>query len=174
MTSARVATPDELADLPAIEAAGDALFTRLGMVLPAETVSVEQLAAAPLVLVTGRPVNGFATVEAMDGDAHLAQLSVLPDHGRRGLGTTLVEAAVAWAERAGYPAVTLTTFADIPWNGPFYARLGFTVIPEDELTPTLRTVRQRQREIGLDDLAPRVAMRRPVGAEVSRPGGGRR
>jgi GNAT superfamily N-acetyltransferase len=174
MTSARVATRSELADLPAIEAAGDALFAQRGLVLPAQTVTVEQLAAGDLVLVTGRPVNGFAMVEAMDGDAHLAQLSVHPDHGRQGLGTSLVEAAVAWAERAGYPAITLTTFADVPWNGPFYARLGFTVVPEEELTPTLRTARARQRELGLDDLAARVAMSRPVGARVSPPGGGRR
>jgi hypothetical protein len=28
--------------------------------------------------------------------------------------------------RRRYPAVTLTTFRDVPWNAPFYTRLGFS------------------------------------------------
>ena len=156
----RVAAPDELAALPAIEAAGDAMFAALGLTMPAETVSVEQLAAAPLVLVTGQPVNGFALVDVLDGAAHLGQLSVHPDHGRQGLGTGLLAAAAAWAQQAGYPAMTLTTFADVPWNGPFYRRHGFVVLDETELTPGLRATREHERAAGLDGLAPRAAMRR--------------
>ena len=34
-----------------------------------------------------------------------------------------------WAAGNGYASVTLTTFRDVPWNMPFYERLGFRVIP---------------------------------------------
>jgi hypothetical protein len=34
--------------------------------------------------------------------------------------------------------VTLTTFRDIPWNAPFYARLGFHELTDCELTPALQ------------------------------------
>jgi hypothetical protein len=31
----------------------------------------------------------------------------------------------AWAQRHGLAALTLTTFTDVPWNMPYYERLGF-------------------------------------------------
>jgi N-acetylglutamate synthase-like GNAT family acetyltransferase len=55
----------------------------------------------------------------------LEQLSVLPDYGRRGLGRTLVESAMAEAARRGYDSISLRTFAAVPWNGPFYRSCGF-------------------------------------------------
>jgi hypothetical protein len=36
---------------------------------------------------------------------------------------------------AGYPAVTLRTFRDVPWNGPFYLRRGFAVVDSAALSP---------------------------------------
>ena len=67
------------------------------------------------------------------GGAHLAQLSVQPDHGRRGLGRALLRAACEWALGHGYDELTLTTYRDVPWNGPFYASEGFVEIgPADD------------------------------------------
>jgi hypothetical protein len=63
-----------------------------------------------------------------------------------------------WAEERGYLAVTLTTFRDVPWNMPFYARLGFEEIPAATLTPALRSVLEDEARRGLDP-ARRVAMR---------------
>jgi hypothetical protein len=65
-----------------------------------------------------------------------------------------------WAGANGYPAVTLTTFRDVPWNGPFYARLGFRVL--DDLPAGLEAIRQHEKDIGDDDFGPRVAMRRDL------------
>jgi hypothetical protein len=53
--------------------------------------------------------------------------------------------------------MTLTTFRDVPWNGPYYAALGFEVI--DDLSPELAAMREHERAIGDDDFGPRVAMR---------------
>ena len=74
-------------------------------------------------------------------------------------------AVCAWAATAGYRAVTLTTFRDVPFNMPFYARLGFEVIPHDELTAELRLVVDDETRRGLDPTR-RVAMRRWCGVEA--------
>jgi hypothetical protein len=55
--------------------------------------------------------------------------------------------------------VTLATFRDVPWNGPFYARRGFVAVPMHELSPGLRDLVDLERSRGLrTDL--RVIMRR--------------
>jgi len=116
----------------------------------------DHLAQAALVLVTGDPPVGFVCVGLVDGLPHIWQLSVHPDHGRRGLGRALVQAACRWARAEGFEAVTLTTYRDVPWNGPFYASLGFVTV--DALAPGLAAVRQHEREVGDDAFGPRVAM----------------
>jgi GNAT superfamily N-acetyltransferase len=110
-------------------------------------------------LASDTPV-GFAHVEVLEPNAaHLEEVDVHPDHGRRGLGKRLVVEVCRWAEEQGYSAVTLTTFRDVPWNMPFYARLGFEEIPTAALTPALKSVVQDEARRGLDP-ARRVAMRR--------------
>ena len=108
-------------------------------------------------MVTGDPPAGFVCVELVDGVPHIWQLAVHPDCGRRGLGRALVEAACRRARAEGFAAITLTTFRDVHWNGPFYRSLGF--IPTDDLTPGLAAIRAHERTIGDDDFGPRVAMR---------------
>jgi len=65
--------------------------------------------------------------------AHLEQVSVDPAYTGQQLGRLLVEQAVAWARGHDYPAITLTTFTDVAWNGPWYTRLGFSAV--EPLTP---------------------------------------
>ena len=103
---------------------------------------------------------GFAHVELLEPSvAHLEEIDVHREHGRRGLGKRLVMAVCAWAATTGCRAVTLTTFRDVPFNMPFYARLGFEVIPPEELSSALRAVVEDETRRGLDP-ARRVAMRR--------------
>ena len=42
----------------------------------------------------------------------------------------------------GYERLSLTTYRDLPWNGPFYRSLGFA----EESSPEPFEVRQRERE----------------------------
>jgi putative acetyltransferase len=103
---------------------------------------------------------GFAHVEILEPSvAHLEEIDVHPEHGRRGLGKRLVMDVCLWAATAGYRAVTLTTFREVPFNMPFYARLGFEVIPSEELSSALRVAVEDETRRGLDP-ARRVAMRR--------------
>lgn len=108
----------------------------------------------------------YLLVEAVDGDALLEQVSVHPDHAHRRLGSSLIDVAAAWARRHALVALTLTTFAQVPWNGPYYERLGFRIVPDTEWGAGLRNVRRAEAARGLDRW-PRVVMRRPLDSSVS-------
>ncbi|MYU24237.1 GNAT family N-acetyltransferase [Streptomyces sp. SID8352] len=117
----------------------------------------------------GAPV-AYVLVDPIDGCAHIEQLSVRPDHARRRLGARLVDHVDAWAARSGAAALTLTTFTEVPWNGPYYLRLGFRRLPDTEVTPGLRALRRAEAEHGLDRW-PRMCMRRELG-DTQHPGDG--
>lgn len=104
---------------------------------------------------------GYAVAMVVDGYAHLQQVSVLAEHGGKGLGRRLVDQVEEWARAHGLPAVTLTTFRDVPWNGPLYARWGFEVLANEQLTPGLRQIREQEIAQGIE-VAVRQCMIRPV------------
>jgi GNAT superfamily N-acetyltransferase len=112
---------------------------------------------------------GFAVVELLACGPHLEEIDVHPAHGRRGIGRALLGAVTDWARAAGHPRITLTTFRDIPWNAPFYASLGFRVIPPAELTPELDAIVRDEAARGLDP-ARRVVMGRKLDAAPGRKG----
>jgi hypothetical protein len=58
-------------------------------------------------------------------------------------------ASPAWAHAQGHPAVTLSTFRDMPWNRPFYRKHGFRDVPTAEWTPGVRAIRQKEAQHGL-------------------------
>ena len=124
----RAAGPAEWSQLRSLEAAADRRFADLQMAVgpPAEE---SELAAHDQVLVLGTPAVGAAMLDLLDGHAYLAQLAVHPDHGRRGLGRALVEASCAWAAGRGSDSLTLITYRDVPFNGPFYRSAGFVEVP---------------------------------------------
>lgn len=79
----------------------------------------------------------------------------------KGRGWELIETAADWARLQGYSLLTLTTFADVPWNAPYYARLGFEIIPPHQLTRGPEDIRHHKASAGLDAW-PRVAMKRSL------------
>lgn len=160
------ARPKDLARLAAIElAAARLLVGHAPESVLGETTSLDDLKQSQRVgqlwvaLADDVPV-GFAHVELIERDAaHLEEIDVHPDHGRRGLGAKLVLQVCDWAASHGYESVTLTTFREVPWNMPFYARLGFRVVPPQQLSAGLRAVIDDENRRGLDPLR-RVVMRR--------------
>ena len=106
----------------------------------------------------GRPV-GFALAGEADANAHLFEIDVLPEHGRRGIGGALLESVCAKAASRGYPAITLTTLRDVPWNAPFYAKRGFVEFDEAAWGDRLRGIVGHERQHGFT-AGQRVAMRR--------------
>lgn len=111
---------------------------------------------------TGRPV-AYLIYDEVDGAAHIEQVSVHPEAAGRGVGRALIEHLAGRAASAGLLGLTLTTFADVPWNAPYYTRLGFRTLAENELTDGLREIRRAEAAHGLDHW-PRVVMRRATTA----------
>ena len=105
-----------------------------------------------------RPVAYLLTT-VLDGATHIEQVSVDPDHARHGIGAALIEHAAARAREEGHDALTLTTFRAVPWNAPYYERLGFAIT--EDLGPELAArVRHEMSVIPSD--AQRVTMRRAL------------
>ncbi|MFI7115458.1 GNAT family N-acetyltransferase [Amycolatopsis sp. NPDC049868] len=162
----RPATPEDLPALQDIERAAGEPFRALGMAAIADDdpPSIADLTAfqrdgRAWVWDTGDGPVAYLLAEVVDGHGHIEQVSVHPDHARRGLGRRLIEHAAVWASREGLAGLTLTTYAEVPWNAPYYARLGFATLDEEDLTAGLRAVRAHEIARGLDAW-PRVTMRR--------------
>jgi GNAT superfamily N-acetyltransferase len=155
----RFASSADLDCLEGIEDAADRMFLDVfGEVeWPSASTGAWRAAQPGFLLVAGVEVYGFAHVLEVDGEAHLEQLAVEPDSQRRGAGATLVRAALTEVAARGYDSLSLRTYADIPWNAPFYARLGFAVA---EPTSTFQlSLVAKEQAMHLMDYGPRVLMR---------------
>lgn len=104
---------------------------------------------------------GFLAAERFDPELHIWELSVRAEWQGRGIGRHLIAAACVAAEAAGLSAATLTTFRDVPWNAPFYAKIGFTILEGDEIGERLAKIFAHERELGLP-VERRCAMRRLI------------
>ncbi len=110
-----------------------------------------------LVAETGHAaVAGFVHVLETEDGCHLEQLSVAPAHTRQGIGRALVTAAMREAAERGCPAMTLRTYADVPWNAPFYQTMGFA--ERDPATPFQRALVAVEESLDLDRYGRRVLM----------------
>ena len=128
--------PNEIKLLPQIENEADQRYARVGLgqvfgMPPASPRLLEHarrdgrlwVAVSPL----GRPV-GFALMKLLRGDVALA---------RPALGADRLAAARYGAELIAHPprratrirSLYLSTYLDVPWNAPFYARRGFRAVP---------------------------------------------
>jgi ribosomal protein S18 acetylase RimI-like enzyme len=104
---------------------------------------------------------GFVVTRIVDGLLHLHELSIHPSHGRKGVGKRLILTVCELAKEQGKSAVTLSTFRDVPWNAPYYQRLGFRILADAELSDGLRQVRIEEAENGLP-VESRVCMRKAI------------
>jgi GNAT superfamily N-acetyltransferase len=104
---------------------------------------------------------GYLLVDAVDGSAHIDQVTVRPSWQGRGVGRTLIDQAVDWARQRDLTSVTLTTFSKVPWNRPLYEHLGFRVLADNEIGPGLQEIQKREADKGFGP-AGRVAMRLSV------------
>jgi GNAT superfamily N-acetyltransferase len=169
----RPARPQDLPSLAAVERAAQALFAHVGMPELADApvlslAEVEHYAAEGFVAVAEHArdgIVGFVVARPLGGAAHVQELDVHPDHGRQGLGRALLDHALDWARERGFDTATLSTFRDVPWNAPFYARVGFRAIAPGEASPDLRALRAQEPGWGLD-LDRRVLMTLALGRNV--------
>ncbi|MEZ4317135.1 MAG: GNAT family N-acetyltransferase [Myxococcota bacterium] len=161
----RLARPDELETLQDIEDDAGLRFEAAGMPGDLEGLGLDVLAAGVrdgllFVLDLDGP-QGFALCQAFDDTLHLRELDVVRALQGRGHGRALLDHVRSVARDRGLAGVSLTTFRDVPFNAPFYARYGFReVLPADQPV-WLAEIRRHEREAGLDRW-PRLAMRIPA------------
>ena len=113
----------------------------------------------------GGEAVGFALCGEIDGSAHLFEMDVVPEYGRRGIGGALLESVCDEAAARGFPAMTLTTLRNVPWNAPFYSTRGFAELPQDEWGEQLAGIVARERMLGFP-MQLRVVMLRRIGIDV--------
>ncbi|WP_368771060.1 GNAT family N-acetyltransferase [Enterobacter cloacae] len=163
----RPTRPGDVTALPAIEhAAGERFrdYPELAWLAEGDVISAEQhLGYAErglswLALANELPV-GFILAEMHVSSLFIVELSVHLDWQGKGIGRRLIACVADQARKRGLASLTLTTFRDVPWNAPFYARLGFEMITT--LTPELREKREEETAHGLAYDA-RCAMRLPL------------
>jgi len=143
MSSIRAARPEDLDRLALIERSAASVFRDVGLAWLAdgETMDPDALSAMcrngtlwVAVDDLDEPV-GFLAAHELDGKFYIAEVSVSLSHQRQGLGGRLIAAAVDHAKASGFGEITLTTYRDLPWNGPYYSRLGFVEIDPGEAAP---------------------------------------
>ena len=167
MTLFREARATDFPALQRIEQSAGRAFASIGMAAVAEdeppsleTLGAVRRAGHAWVAVDGddRPL-AYLLSALVDGALHIEQVSVAPASARRGIGAALIDVVASQAP-SEVAFLTLTTFRDVPWNAPYYLRLGFTEIDPGALGEELsRVVDHESRTI--PGTAPRVTMRRP-------------
>ncbi|WP_206051876.1 GNAT family N-acetyltransferase [Nocardioides ferulae] len=168
----RPATEEDLERLVEVEVEAGRLFHSVGMSEMAgdvpdrrellEAIHGERVWVAQV----GAQVAGYVIAEVIDQNAHVAQVSVATEFAGRRIGQALIELVEAWGRAAGRPATTLTTFRDIPWNGPYYRRLGYRELADEEIGSELaRTIADEAGLPGVDGSL-RCAMIKPNSTET--------
>lgn len=153
----RPARGNEIGELQNIDLASATLFRGTGLIdfgplgEPTQPIPEDRLRKAfgdNLIWVAVdhmEEIVGFALCSDRGEDLYLDQLSVLPRHGRQGLGTRLVRRCLQEAEARAFRRVSLSTFRKVPWNGPFYKKLGFREVPVWRLKDWQAEIRELQK-----------------------------
>jgi GNAT superfamily N-acetyltransferase len=92
---------------------------------------------------------GFLGGETLEGNFHVVEISVSQDFQNRGIGKSLMKAMVEQVTQEGYRAITLTTYRDLPWNGPWYAKMGFVEVKAMEMGQTYLGILDHEAQNGL-------------------------
>lgn len=143
--SLRLARPADAEAMPEIERAAAEKFIHdpdLDNFDPEDTWTPEDLRRMIrkghcLVTHVGEEMVGFLVTEPFSRELHIWEMDVLPSFQGRGIGAGMVRAAQIDAYNSGFRALTLTTFRDLPWNAPFYERLGFEEVTALDAHPRL-------------------------------------
>ena len=108
--------------------------------------------------IDGRVV-GWVFLTGSEGELLVGHICVATDFGQRGIGIALMRFVEDIAAEHGLGSIVLNTYTDVPWNAPWYERLGFVVVREAEWTADMRAIAEEQTADG-EDWGRRVHMRK--------------
>jgi ribosomal protein S18 acetylase RimI-like enzyme len=157
MVVLRSARPEEIETIRALERASAQRFVGLMDALAADEPSPAAVLAARIadggldVAVEDQAIAGFVMFRPVEDRLYIEQIDVLPAFAGRRIGAALLDAAAERARTAGLAGLSLSTFRDVPWNAPYYRRLGFVEVAA--LTPAMAAIRTEHLARGLDEEA---------------------
>ncbi|MGJ8528671.1 GNAT family N-acetyltransferase [Maritalea sp.] len=103
----------------------------------------------------GEPV-GFLRAKPVDDLLYCAEVSVLRQHQSKQIGKKLLNNFAEFAKSNGFAGISGITFENVPWNAPYYARLGFGALPAADLGEELRQIMASDTEQSLAKAGKRV------------------
>ncbi|MBP0594408.1 GNAT family N-acetyltransferase [Paraburkholderia sp. LEh10] len=166
--SYRTAVPDDVESIRVVEYEAAQRFVSVGLTgiaaarpMDAPFVLRKVRASEVIVAQCEGACVGFVMFAMLRTRIYVEALDVLPQHAGRRIGAALLDRVDARARETGATHVDLSTFRDVPWNAPYYGRLGFSVLEDDELDAALLRIRKLRIARGVDETR-RVFMRRTV------------
>ncbi len=154
----RNARAGELEALRAIEMDAVAALIDAGVPFPGEPhpLSSEQLdtyRADGLLIVavdTDDAPVGFVAAEEVGDMLYIAEIDVIRRLHGKGIGRSLMQAAIDAARSRGLSAVVLTTDRFVVFNYPFYRSLGFEESEAENMPAGLRAILDAEVANGMD------------------------
>ncbi|MBY9068373.1 GNAT family N-acetyltransferase [Hyphomonas sp. WL0036] len=152
------AAPEEIPALIEIDLAAGKVFEGTGLLpeaqlgdhVPADVLREAMRSGHLHVARHGQgELAGFALTSVREGWLYLDQISVDPAHGRGGVGSALMSRVMLEAKDRSLKRVTLSTFRDPPWNGPFYRKNGFKELPRKKMEKWMIEIESIQDDNGL-------------------------
>lgn len=171
MIRIRLASADEIHKVAPLEHAAAEMYREIGMdaiaddAPPAESELLQAVEEQRLWFAVEYGVlKAYLLGDYLPQSLHIDQVTVHPDASRRGLGALMIESVSADPRSKERGLITLTSFANVPWNAPYYERIGFIDIPESEWPEGVAEKVAAER--GTDLAAwPRVVMQRVIPEE---------
>jgi predicted N-acetyltransferase YhbS len=167
--SFRFAALHDAQTIRSIEFEASQRFVSVGMTgiadaAPMEVELVNRKIAAQQIIVAVNPDEtcaGFVMFEPQPARFYVQELDVLTAHAGQRIGAALIEQVAQLALARQVTQLVLSTFRAVPWNAPYYRRLGFRDIEEADLDAALIARRDAHIARGLDE-SKRVFMRRDL------------
>lgn len=165
----RFAAPHDAHAVRTIEFEAGQRFASVGMAGIADAPPMEmdlvnrKIAAQQIVVAVaaGETCVGFVMFEPQATRLYVQELDVLTAYAGQRVGAALIEQVAQLARAQQLTQLTLSTYREVPWNAPYYRRLGFRDIEEAELDAALIERRDAHIARGLDE-SKRVFMRRDL------------
>lgn len=160
----RTAIPDDIAQICRVDTDASSNFASIpaladladGSHGPLEASKVREWLETGHVWVVAEDclLLGFIAVQSDDGVLYVAELSVRVSQQGKGLGSLLLEKVfekareMARDQDSRVAKVSLTTYPDVPWNGPWYRKRGFWEVDAETLGPWhVGKVRQDEEDL---------------------------
>jgi GNAT superfamily N-acetyltransferase len=94
---------------------------------PPEDWAARQAAGTLWVAEIADRIEAFLGATGHGERLHIDEFAVAQGHQGKGLGRQMLDQVVASARATGFRRLSLTTFRTVPFNGPFYASVGFRI-----------------------------------------------